>query len=323
MPPEKISEHSYYIIPSFLDAQVYGARMKLFAVYPTPDTLHEMYEEFKEQGTTYFLPTVATNTSETIYNCIDAIHAYWQGGGKGVGGLHLEGPYINPTRRGAHIKELIRFPEYSEIKKLLEFARGAIKMITLAPELCSKEIIQLIQNNGIVISAGHSNATYEQCIHAFNNGINTVTHLYNAMSPFHHREPGMVGAVFQHPAVKASIIADGLHVDFAALKIAKELMGDRLFLITDAVTETNEGFYQHTREGDKFSSAGILSGSSLSMLKAVKNCAEFADIDLRECFRMASLYPAQMLGINRGLIAEGMPADLIMLNEMFEINREK
>lgn len=310
--------HSHYIVPSFIDAQIYGARKKLFAVYPSSETLQQMYEHCLEGGTRHFLPTVATNTEEVVYQCIDAVKSYWQKGGKGVIGLHLEGPWINPLKRGAHIEELIRCPTLIDVGHLLEYGKEVIKMVTLAPEVCSREVVGLIRSYGIVISAGHSNATFAEATDAFNNGITAVTHLYNAMSAFHHRDVGLPGAAFEHRSVMASIIADGYHVDFAAVKIAKQLMRERLFLITDAVTETTKGYYPHIPFGDKYTSGGILSGSALTMLQAVKNCIK-AGIDLGEAIRMASLYPAKMLGLSAGLIQVGSVADLLMLDENIEL----
>lgn len=174
--------------------QIYGAHKKLLAVYPEPETLSQMQSYCYRGGAAQFLPTVATNNKEVVYKCIDAVSQYWQQGGKGVHGLHLEGPWINAEKRGAHIEKLIHPPVKEEVEDLLKHSKGIIKMITLAPEVCSDEIIQLILSYDIIISAGHSNAEYELAMQHFENGITTVTHLYNAMSPLHHRSPGLVGA---------------------------------------------------------------------------------------------------------------------------------
>ncbi len=224
--------------------------------------------------------------------------------------MHIEGPWIHSSKRGAHIESLIHSPKKEEVLQLLEYGKGVIKMITLAPEVCDSAIIHLIKSYGIVISAGHSNATYEQAINSFNNGITTVTHLYNAMSGLQHREPGMVGAAFNHREVMASIIPDGYHVNFAAIKIAKRMMGNRLFVITDAVTHTTEGHYQHTLMGDKYESNFILSGSALTMEKAVTNLVNYCSIEIEEAIRMCSLYPAMVLGLDQqlGKIEKGFQA---------------
>ena len=131
----------------------------------------------------------------------------------------------------------------------------------------ARQLLKLIQDAGIVVSAGHTNASYETAMQFFDDGIAVATHLFNAMSSFQHRAPGVVGALFDHPTAMSSVIADGYHVDYAAIRVAKKIMGDRLFCITDAVTETSTGLYQHTLVGDKYESAGTLSGSALNAVK--------------------------------------------------------
>ena len=178
------------IIPGFVDIQVYGAGGKLLSAYPDPDTLQLMHDEFIKTGTVLFQPTVATNTLEVFKKSIDAVRTYMQQGGKSVAGIHLEGPWINEIKRGAHLKEWIHAPSIQEVRELLEYGKGVIRTITLAPEKVSDEVIRLIQSYDIVISAGHSNATYQEAMKGFDLGIPMATHLYNAMSPLQHREPG-------------------------------------------------------------------------------------------------------------------------------------
>ena len=308
------------IVPAFIDLQIYGAAKKLFAVYPTTEALQLLYNYCKDGGAPMFQPTVATNTPEVFYACIDAVKEYWKSGGKGVLGLHLEGPWINPVKRGAHIENLIHAPSIEEVKEMLAYGKGVISMITIAPEVCSEEVIDLIQSNKIVISAGHSNATFEQATKAFEK-IKAVTHLYNAMSPLQHRSPGLVGATFTHPEVKSSIIPDGYHVDFAAVTIASKLMKGRLFAITDAVTETAEGAYPHQLAGDKYESNNILSGSALTMHKAFYNLVKHAGVEMEEALKMCSLYPAQVMGMDDdyGRIAPGSAAQFVVLNNSLEL----
>jgi len=309
-----------YIVPAFIDIQIYGAGGKLFSVYPETDALYRLQEYCRTGGAFHFAPTVATNTKEVFFKAIDAVKEYWQQGGTGCLGLHLEGPWMNPVKRGAHIEAFIHSPSMPEVKELLDYGAGIIKIITLAPEVCSEEIIRYIQSRGIVVSAGHSNASYATASAAFDNGITTATHLFNAMSALQHREPGMVGAIFNHPTVKSSIVPDGYHVDFAAIRIAKTMMKDRLFVITDAVTEAADGPYQHYKNGDKFESNGILSGSALTMIKSVKNLVQYCDIELGEAIRMCSLYPAQVLGLQGlGTIEKGNEANFILLDQELNI----
>ena len=317
----EVEKHLPIIAPAFIDVQIYGATKKLFATYPTADSLEKLYDHCIAGGTNYFLPTAATNTTDVFYKCIDAIKAYWEKGGKGVLGFHIEGPWINKLKRGAHIESIIHSPSVDEVKDLLAYGKDVIKIITLAPEVCSKEVVDLILSEGIIISAGHSNATFAEGTNAFENGIPTATHLFNAMSALHHREPGLPAAVLQHPSVMASIIPDGYHVDFEMISIAKQIMKERLFVITDAVTETNEGLYPHQLAGDKYESNGILSGSALTMAKGVKNLVDKTGIELSEALRMASLYPARLLGMSNslGMIKKGYKADFVFLNEVLSV----
>jgi N-acetylglucosamine-6-phosphate deacetylase len=309
------------IAPAFMDIQIYGAYGKLLAVYPEADSLHKLYDYCSKGGATHFQPTVATNAYPFFYRCIDAVKAYWKEGGKGCLGLHVEGPWINPQKKGAHIESFIHSPTIEQAKELLEYGKGVITMITLAPEVCSKEVIDLVHSYGVIISAGHSNATYEEAMRAFDAGIPVATHLFNAMSSLGHRAPGMVGAIFDHPSVMSSMVPDGYHVDFAAMRIAKNCMKERLFVITDAVTETSEGGYGHHLEGDKYESNGILSGSALTMAGCLRNLVNKVGVELEEALRMVSAYPAKVMGKAHcmGRIEKGYEANLVMLDESLEV----
>jgi N-acetylglucosamine-6-phosphate deacetylase len=305
------------IAPSLIDLQIYGAGEKLLSVFPEENSIKLLYNYCKAGGANWFQPTVATNSLTVIHQCIDAGRAYQQAGGKGCIGLHIEGPWINEIKRGAHIAAFIHVPSMEEVKALLDYGEGIITMITLAPEIVGEEIIQYIQDRGVVVSAGHTNATYQQATEAFNKGIKTATHLYNAMSALQHRSPGVVGAIFDHEKLMCSIVPDGYHVDFSAVRIAKKIMGNRLFAITDAVTTTTTGPYPHQLAGDKYEANGILSGSALTMLQCVKNLVDKADIELGEALRMCSFYPAQIMNLPQisGMLKLGEKADFICLDE--------
>jgi N-acetylglucosamine-6-phosphate deacetylase len=322
--PDNLETKDYgdcIIAPAFIDAQIYGAQGKLLSAYPEKDSLTKLVEHCRKSGTAYCLPTIATNTKEVFYQSINAVKDYCDGGGKGIIGLHLEGPWINPIKRGAHIEELVHPPTLSEVKELLNYGKGVIKMITLAPEVCSEEIIDYICLQDIVLSVGHSNATYQQAMDGFAQGISSVTHLFNAMSPFQHRKPGLAGAAMSQERAMVSIIPDGHHVDFAAIHLAKKILDERLFAITDAVTETTIGPYQHYLTGDKYESAGILSGSALTMAKALYNLVNHVGIKLEEALRMCSLYPAKLLGLDResGRIRPGYKADMVILDNDLKV----
>lgn len=324
--PAKVIHEPYtaqfpIIAPAFMDIQIYGAYDRLLSVYPEPASLELLYNYCREGGAAYFQPTVATNSYDVFKKAIDAVAAYQKNGGRGCIGLHIEGPWINPVKRGAHLEEFIHVPTVEEVTTLLDYGKGIVSMITLAPETCSTEIINLIRSYGIVISAGHSNATYQQGIDAFNNGIPTATHLFNAMSALQHREPGLVGAIFDHETVMCSIVPDGYHVDFAAIRIAKKQMNERLFAITDAVTTTTTGPYPHQLNGDKYESNGTLSGSALNMAGCARNLVQKAHIPADEALRMCSLYPAQVMGLSHrtGRIEKGYNVAMVGLTETLEV----
>lgn len=309
------------LIPALLDLQIYGAGGRLLAAYPEPESLTRLVQYCRAGGAAWCMPTVATNSYDVFYNSIDAVRAYWQAGGEGVLGLHLEGPWIHPLRKGAHIEKFIHTPTVQQVKQLLEYGRGVIRIITLAPELISEEVLQLIRSYDIIISAGHSNATYEEARLSFGRGVTAVTHLYNAMTPLQHRAPGLVGAAMEDERVMVSIIPDGYHVDYAALRIAKKVIGDRLFVITDAVTETNSGDYQHYLAGDKYEANGILSGSALTTIKALQNLVQHGGIEQSEAIRMCSLYPAKLLNdaVVTGSLQKGSAATMALVNAELEL----
>jgi len=311
-----------FIAPAFIDLQLYGAGGMLLSAYPGTEALHTLRAHCADSGTAFCQPTIATNTIEVFHQCIDAVRQYKEEGGEGIIGLHLEGPWINAVKRGAHIGSLVRKPEVKEVKAMLDYGKGIITMVTLAPELCTREILELFLERGVTISAGHSNATYDEATMSFDNGITTATHLFNAMSAFQHRAPGLAGAVLDHSSVNASIIPDGHHVDFAAVRIAKKIMQDRLFVITDAVTATSIGPYPHVLVGDKYEADNILSGSSLTMIKAVRNLVNFAGIELAEALRMCSLYPARVIGLKeQGFIRAGGSARMVVINDNLEVQQ--
>jgi N-acetylglucosamine-6-phosphate deacetylase len=304
------------VVPALIDLQIYGAGGKLLSEFPEASTIQLIYDYCVAGGAAYFQPTIASQSNEIIMAAIKAVKDYKSSGGKGCMGLHIEGPWINPIKKGAHNEAVIHSPTMEEVKAIVDYGADDIGMITVAPEVCSKEIIDFIQSKGIVVSAGHTNADYETANAFFDNGIQVATHLYNAMSALQHRAPGVVGALFNHPRAMCSLVADGYHVDFSAIQIAKKIMGDRLFCITDAVTTTNTGFYQHYLVGDKYESAGTLSGSALTQLKSVNNLVEQVGIDVGEAVKMCSLYPAKVMqqrGIT-GTIEVNENADLLCLS---------
>ncbi len=316
----KIDARGCTIAPGLIDLQVYGGGGFLFSQKPSLSALTSICDSLLASGTTGFFLTIATTSMQILYEAIKVVK---ENPHPALLGLHFEGPYINPEKLGAHPTKYIHRPEKKEIEELLKEADGVLKMMTLAPEMCNDEIISLLKDNGVVISAGHSNATFDEAVKGFNIGITATTHLFNAMSAFHHRDTGLPGATFLSENIFAGIIADGIHVDFNTLKISKKLLKERLFLITDAVDEASEGTYIHTKKKDRFTLPdGTLSGSRLTLLQAVKNCVLHAAIPLDEALRMAAAYPAQLIHANNiGKIEKGYKANLVIFNENFEVQR--
>lgn len=310
-----------FIAPAFIDLQVYGGNGKLFNNEPTREAIEQIYLSAHAGGAAYFQITLSCSPWHTMWQAIDACRDYWTAGGQGLLGLHLEGPFFNAEKRGAHPLQHIRKPHPTEVAELIARGRGVVRYMTLAPEVMDDASLALLLQSDILLSAGHSNATCREAMRGFEKGIGRVTHLFNAMSAFQSREPGLVGATFlQKPWT--SIIADGIHCDFNSLKISKSLLGEKLFLISDAVTESHQGDYRFQYAGDRFvNEAGVLAGSALTMWQAVKNVVQRADVALDEALRMASTYPAQAIGQGHrlGKIAPGYEARFVVFDEELEL----
>ncbi len=309
------------IAPAFIDLQVYGGNGKLFNNEPTAEAIQKTWESVRAGGASHFQITLSCSPLATMWQAMNACREYWAQGGQGLLGLHLEGPYFNPEKRGAHPLKNIRKSNPAEVAELIEHGKGVLRYMTFAPEMMDEASLDLLLQSDIALSLGHSNATFQQAIRALEKGIERVTHLFNAMSPFQSREPGLVGAAFARKPW-TSIIADGIHCDFNSLKISKELLRDKLFLISDAVTESLMGDYRFRFSGDRYvDESGVLAGSALTMWQAVKNVVQFADIPLEEALRMASTYPAQVVGEGHrlGKIAPGYEAHFVVFDEALEL----
>ncbi|GAB3904770.1 N-acetylglucosamine-6-phosphate deacetylase [Larkinella knui] len=332
--PDAIDLQGQWLIPGFVDLQLYGGSDFFLNASPTAETVAHIYETHLKNGTTSVLPTLYSTSPETILKAIEAIRLVRQTNPNGVLGLHVEGPYINTVKRGAHSANYVRLPTDAELAELLEKGRDSIRMLTIAPEIFSPEqLSQLIgqtRSSSTLLSLGHSDATYREATDAFNHGITLATHLYNAMRPFESREPGVVGAVFDHPTVRASIVADGFHCDWATIRIAKRLLGERLFLISDAIFANPpqpayafEDFVLHYENGRYTNPAGNLAGSSITLLNAVQNCIRHVGLEPAEAFRMASTVPAEIIGFgdSLGKIQPGFVANLAVLTEDLTVSR--
>lgn len=308
-----------HLCPGFVDLQIYGGGGVLFSVAPTPPVLARLRAHTLRHGTTSFLPCLPTSPPALMTEALTTVAAALPTM-PGLLGLHLEGPYINPLKKGAHQAEFIQIPTPQSVDELLAQAAGALRLMTLAPERAGPAVVARLRAAGVVLSAGHSAATHEEASAAFGQGFRTTTHLFNAMSGFESRAPGLVGAVYDAAQAQASIIADGVHCAYAALRISHKILGERLFLITDAVESSTHGAYRFHRQGDYFvDENGTLAGSALTMLTAVRNCVRHAGIPLPEALRMAALYPARVLGLadTIGRLAPGYQADMCLFDDEF------
>jgi N-acetylglucosamine-6-phosphate deacetylase len=313
-----------HLSAGFIDIQINGGEKHYFSQYPTEETIQDIYESSLKYGTTHTLPCLISSSKETILQGIEAIRAYQSKYNNGVLGMHLEGPFLNPLKRGAHSLNQVRKPTNSELEEIIRYGKDVIKVITIAPECFSEEQLDMLLESGIVISAGHSTMTYKEAQYYFFKGIKLVTHLFNAMTQFGHREPGLVGAVFENEAVYAPIILDGAHCDYAAARLAYRLKKDKFFLITDAAflgrKVSNfkwENFDAHLENGFYRNEEGNLAGASISMEEAVRNACENLGVSIDEAIKMATCRVAGAIKMEDklGKIKSGYPASFVRFND--------
>lgn len=319
------------LLPGFIDTQVNGGGGRLFNDDPSVETIRVIAETHRRYGTTGLLPTLISDDLSVVEAGIRAVDAAIEAGVPGVLGIHIEGPFLNPARRGIHSESKIQ-PLRDEFLALLESGRRGKTLVTLAPEAATPGQVARLTAAGVIVSAGHSDARYEQVRDAIDNGLTGFTHLFNAMSPLINRAPGMVGAALEDADVFAGIIADGHHLHPATLRVALRAKGpDRLMLVTDAMPSVGsdaELFLIHGREirrvGDRLLGAdGTLAGSTLTMAGAVKGMMEQGRVGLDAASRMASATPAAFLGLGDrlGRVAPGHRADLVLVNAALEVAR--
>ena len=325
---QNIDLDGHYLVPAFIDLQVNGGNSAFFTKDLNLESLQQIGSANIERGTLYHLPTLVTTSIDNILNALDCVREAMKDPELGILGMHLEGPFLNPQKKGAHSPAYLQKPTDELLDKILTAGEGVLKMITIAPELFTEAQLTKLRDSDLLIAAGHSMATFREATQFFGQGVKMATHLFNAMSPFQSREPGLVGASFAHPSACASIIVDGDHVDFESVKIAYRLMKGRLFLVSDAyfIGENRTHFnYQgldiYFKEGKYVTSEGVLAGAKIAMLECFQNCVHKVQIPLEEALRMAALYPARMLGLDHqyGKIQTGYSADLLVLDRKLNL----
>ncbi len=317
------------LAPGFIDTQVNGGGDVLFNDVPTVETLRTIAQAHRRYGTTGMLPTLISDGAEVMRKAIAAVDAAIAQGVPGILGIHLEGPYLAPARKGVHDVTKFRVPDRAEIE-LACSQRFGKTLITLAPDQVPPEAVREFVARGAVVAIGHTAANYAQTRAALEAGARGFTHLYNAMTPLGSREPGVVGAALDDRASWCGIIVDGHHVHPAALRIALAAKSrGKILLVTDAMPPVGgrkdsfviRGEVATARDGLLATDDGTLAGSVLDMAQAVRNTVAWLDLPLDEALRMASTYPADFVGLERshGRIAPGYAADLVVLDDALQV----
>ena len=322
------------VLPGFIDMHIHGAGGS-DAMDGTVEAVAHMAAFLPKEGTTSFLPTTMTQSPESIEQALEALHQYSQSdnvpGTADVIGVHLEGPFVNPSKAGAQPVQYIINPDAELFKKWYELSGQTIKQVTLAPEEPGgKELVELLNKEGIISSIGHTGATYQETMEAISLGVSQATHLFNQMTGLHHRDIGAAGASLMNENIYAELIVDGIHVSPEMVELSLKLKGiDRTILITDAMRAKglSDGKYDlggqdvFVKGKEARLEDGALAGSILKMNDAVKNIITYTGCSLRDAVQMAAVNPAKQLNIydKKGSIAVGKDADIVILDDDFQV----
>jgi N-acetylglucosamine-6-phosphate deacetylase len=317
------------LLPGFIDAQVNGGGGVLFNDDPSVDAIVEIGRVHRRFGTTGFLPTLISDDLATVARAVQATRAAIEGGVPGVLGIHIEGPFLNAERKGVHDASKLRALDERALG-LLTSLGGGRTLVTLAPEMTTPDMIRKLSNAGVIVSAGHTNATYAEVKVAIEHGLIGFTHLFNAMSQLTGREPGVVGAALDDPNTWCGIILDGRHVDPVVLRIAlRSKRHDRFMLVTDAMPSVGTGQTSFSLQGRRITVEGYacvdhegrLAGTHLDMGASVRNARAMLQVGTIEAVRMASLYPATFLRLDDelGRIAPGHRANFVVADSALNV----
>ena len=313
------------LVPGFIDTQLNGGGGVLFNDNPAIDAIAAIGAAHRAFGTTGFLPTLISDDLEVIRRAVAAVDEAIHKGVPGVLGIHIEGPFLNPLRKGIHDGSKIRPLDDEGFSAITGLKRGRT-LLTLAPERTTPMMVRRLADAGIIVAAGHSEASCAEVKLALDHGLTGFTHLFNAMSPLTAREPGVTGAALDDSRAWCGLIADGRHVDPVAMRVALRCKGpEKLMLVTDAMPSVGMASKHFMLQGQRIevidgacvNQDGTLAGSDLDMGHAVRNAAAMLEVDLETAIQMASATPAAFLGLSHrtGRIAAGLAADLAALDE--------
>jgi len=328
----KVYDFKGFVSPGFIDLHVHGG-LGFDVMDASLQSLDGLSRYLAAGGTTSFLPTTYSAPFEDLLLSVRTVReaAGKQMQGSKVLGIHFEGPYINPERRGAHSAAHIRPPSIDELLELEQEAGGSSMMVTLAPEVESAlETAEKLRSRGVTLSAGHTDATYEEMEHAVGAGFTHITHLFNAMRPFHHRDPGVVGAALTDERLAVELIADGLHLHPTSLRLTALVKGaEKTVLVSDSAMPAGlrDGEYLLGDEkvylkGDRCSlESGGLAGSTIRLCDAVQSMVELGGFPITRAVEMASLSPARVLDFanRKGCLKPGWDADLTVFDQKFTV----
>lgn len=326
-----IDAEGMILTPGFVDLLVHGGGGCGFADM-SMEAVENISQFFFKHGTTGLLAALYSKQEAELIADVDRIADFCEGAiGSNVWGIHLEGPFINKEQHGAMNQDYLWQPDVEKWKRVFAASRGYVKLMTIAPELDGVDkVMREAATNGVVLSIGHSLATYQDVLNAIDNGAAHVTHMFNAMKPFHHRHPGVITGALLHNELKLELIADGIHVHPAVMKLIYRVKGEGgIILISDAIRACGMPDGEYTfmdqsifvKEKRAYLKDGTLAGSTLTMEEAVKNMVKLVDVPLTDAVRMASLNGAKVLGLEnrKGILAVGKDADLVLLNQDFEV----
>jgi len=318
-----------FLLPGFIDTQVNGGGGVLFNDDPSVETIRRIAAAHRPFGTTGFLPTLISDDLAKMKRAIEAVDAAVRENVPGVLGIHIEGPFLSPARKGVHDPAKFRTLD-EEAFALLTSLKSAKTLLTLAPEMTTPEMIARLTKAGVIVAAGHTNASYQVMREALAHGVTGFTHLFNAMSPLTGREPGVVGAALSDASSYCGIIVDGRHVHPDVLKLALKCKSyDRFMLVTDALANVGTGLTSFKLQGATITikdgvcmdENGTLAGSAMDMSRAVRNAMDLLGMDLPAAVTMASRAPATFLGVSEryGEIAKGLRANFVVADDTLNV----